>query len=465
MAVLAFYLLQTLMGGPQESMLRLGAVQHHLVLDDGQWFRLLCATFLHGHLLHLLLNGLALIQLAPLVEMLWGSHRMVAVYLASGLGCSLLSALLQPIPSVGASGAILGLAGLLIGATWIARDPFRSRLRQVLGNRLLIGVLLTFALGIGLQVFYSPIIDNWGHLGGFLIGLLSSAFLREPSAPPGRAARGLAGALVALCLGSFAWMAVTPLPDASLDRDMAYHALLQQKAPGAAKSGQVSLALASDLSAAGRVDDARAVLLTRLRAAPDDVAALSVLARSFRLHGVAAPEALAAARVLADRNLARHDELERRTRSDLLFTAAELHALAGDARAARAAEEELLVLAEAWVAEEPDDPTALNALAWSLVARHDPSLRDPARAERLARSAIDALERSVWRFSLEGQHDLAMTRDTLAEALRQLGRLQDAQAFQRRAIDMARELGVSGDALLDLTRRLEQIEAALRQAP
>lgn len=462
MAVLAFYLLEMLLGGPNQAVLRLGAVRHDLVLEDGQYFRLFCAAFLHGNLLHLILNGLALIQLAPLVELLWGSQRMLAVYLLSALGCSLLSAVFQPIPSVGASGAILGLAGLLIGATWIARDPFRTRLRQVLGQRLLFGVLLTFALGVALQVFWSPIVDNWGHLGGFVIGLLSSLFLREPSAPIGRGSRALAGALGVLCVASFGWMAAAPPPPESLDRLMAFHARVQQQAPDMGSGGELTHALAGELSAAGRIDDARAVLLTRLSAAPDDAEALAALSRSFRLHGDVPRDALAAARALVDRKAATLDELEPLERQQWLLSAAELHGLAGDRDAAHQAEEELIELAEAWVAEAPENPSALNALAWSLVSRHDPALRDPTRAERLARRAIDALESSFRRFSDQGKLELAMTRDTLAEALRQLGRLQEAEAFQRRAVDMARELGLSGDSLLELTRRLDEIETALR---
>lgn len=460
-AVLVFYLLETLLGGPEQSVLRLGAVRHDLVLEDGQYFRLFCAAFLHGHLLHLGLNGLALIQLAPLVELLWGSSRMLAVYLLSAVGGTLASAVFLPVPSVGASGAILGLAGLLIGATWIAREPFRTRLRQVLGQRLLFGVLLTFALGLGLQLSGQPIVDNYGHLGGFAVGLVASLFLREPAAPAGRVVRGLSKLLVALCLGAFGWMAVAPPPE-SLERLMAFHARIQREAPEMSRGGDLTRALASELAAAGRIDDARAVLLVRLSAAPGDVDVLGALARSYRLHGGVSPDALAVARAAAERAAATQELEEPLAREALLRATAELHGLAGDADAARRVEDEHLALLERELAADPGDPGLLNALAWALVSRHDPAARDPARAERLARQAIDALETSLDRFTFEGKVSLAMTRDTLAEALRQLGRLPEAEAFQRTAVDLARGLGLGGEDLLELTQRLEKIQAARR---
>lgn len=460
-AVLAFYLLEVALGGPGEATLRrLGAVRHDLALEDGEYYRFFCAAFLHGGLLHLALNGLALIQLAPLVELLWGTPRLIAVYLFAALGGTLLSALFQPLPSVGASGAILGLAGLLIGATWIAREPFRSRLRLVLGQRLLFGVALTFVLGVALQVLWLPIVDNYGHLGGFAVGLASSAFLRDPEAPPGRPSKLLAGALGALCLGAFAWMALGGRAVEPVDDLVRVHARLQREAPDHPLAQALTLDLARSLSDAGRYDEARAVLLRRLQAVPDDAAALSRLATSFRLHGAPAPDVLAAARTLADRASTRQD-VAPLVRSQLLATAADLHALAGDRRAASEAEEEAIRLLEPLVAARPHDGDALNALAWTLLTRNDPTARDPARAEGLARRAVDAAEGSLSRLTDDGRLDLALKIDTLAEALRQLGRLDEALAFQRRAVDMARHAGLSGDDLLELTRRLELIQAAI----
>ncbi|MCO5171834.1 MAG: rhomboid family intramembrane serine protease [Planctomycetes bacterium] len=458
LAVLVFYLLTVVLGGPDEpSLRRLGAVRHDLALEEGEYYRFFCAAFLHGGLLHLTLNGLALIQLAPLVEMLWGTHRMLAVYLLSAVGGTVLSAVFQPLPSVGASGAILGLAGLLLGATWVAREPFRSRLRMVLGQRLLFAVVLTFVLGVSLQVFWLPIVDNYGHLGGLLVGLGASALLREPEAPAGRPARALAWGAGSLCLAAFAWMALAGRPVDQVDDLLKVHARLQREAPAHPHARDLTAALAGALSQAGRHDDARAVLLRRLAAAPDDVEAMARLAASFRLHGDVPPDVLGAVRGMAERAGRADLDLPPLERAHLRLTTAELHALAGDADAARAAEEEALALLEPAAADE--DPLVLNALAWLLLTRHDPALRDPARAEALSRRAVDALEAPL-RALRRDDAQLAAALDTLAEALAQLGRPGDALAFQRRAALLARRAGAQGDPLLEYTRRLERLEAA-----
>lgn len=459
--VLVFYLLMVVLGGPDEySIWRLGAVRHDLVLDEGEYYRLFCAAFLHGNLLHLTLNGLALIQLAPLVEMIWGTHRMLAVYLLSALGGTLLSALFQPLPSVGASGAILGLAGLLLGATRVAREPFRSRLRLVLGQRLLFAVALTFVLGVSLQVLWSPLIDNYGHLGGVLVGLAASAFLREPEVPPGRPARLLAWGTGALCLGAFAWMALGGRSEEPLELLVRSHVRLMQEAPERPDVGPRTAQLAGRLSAAGHHDDARALLLRRVAVVPDDDLALGRLAASYRLHGDAPPDVLRTLGSMAER-AARQGGVDTLVGAHRWLVAAELHGLAGDARAARSAEEAALAALEPVA---PDgDPLALNALAWVLVARHDPALRDPARAEALARQAVAALE-SPLRALYRDDTTLAAALDTLAEALDQLGRPREALDVQRRAVRAARAAGVTGDSLLELTRRLERLEAAAATA-
>lgn len=454
--VAIFYLFEVLLGGPGDRVLhRLGALRHDLVVDQRDYYRLFCAAFLHGGAVHLLMNGLALIQLAPLVELIWGGSRMLVVYLLSALGGTVLSALMQPMPSVGASGAILGLAGLLLGATWFGREPSRSRLRDLLGRRLLFGVALTFVVGVALSVLWLPIVDNYGHLGGFAAGVAASALLRDPQRPPGRAPRLLAALLCALFLGAFGWMAVSGRAADSIEDRVAEHQRLMRAAPHHPRTELRTYELERELVLEGRHDVARAVLLGRLQVAPRDWRALAHLARSFRLHGGVAPDLLDAARAHAERALASPED-----RAGLLDAAADLHALAGDLEAASRAEDELLALLEGALREAPDDPGALNDLAWTLLTRHDPARRDPVRAHQLARRAVDLLEGSFTSFGGEARLQLAHTRDTLAEALFQLGRVAEASALQRSAVVAAQAEGLVGDDLLDLTRRLETIEAA-----
>src|SRR5262249_31582128 len=82
----------------------------------GPW-RLMMGTFLHGGLLHIGMNMFVLLDIAPVVEELYGSARFLFLYVVCGIGGSLCSTFLGRNPSVGASGAILGIVGLLIAVT------------------------------------------------------------------------------------------------------------------------------------------------------------------------------------------------------------------------------------------------------------------------------------------------------------------------------------------------------------
>jgi membrane associated rhomboid family serine protease len=464
-AVVVFYLLELLVSRSLDpspfALRRLGEVRHDLVFQDHEYYRLVCGAFLHGGWIHITLNGLALIQLAPLCEVVWGRWRMLAVYLLSALGGTLLSALFLPamVPSVGASGAILGLAGLLVGATWFAKEPFRGRLRQLLGRRLLGSVVLTFAIGIGL-LFIVPIIDNYGHLGGFTTGVLASLVLRDPSTHEGRGVRALALGLSGLCLAAFVWMAVAGRGQESFEA-------LSRVGPNE-RVDMVAAQLAQDLSADGEVDAAREALLARLEGDPASTV-LERLATSFEVRGGVRPEQAARAATIARAALARLDQLPppdgpgpAAVRAATYGAAGQLVGRAGDAALAQHAEDAAIALLEAALRDAPGDPDLENALAWTLVTRRDPRTRDLRRALELAR---DAVSRSEPRGSGASDGERAMRLDTLAEVLRQAGQLEDAVAFQRRAVQLARKDGIDGDDLLPLTRRLEELERERAERP
>src|SRR5262245_19665666 len=80
----------------------------------GQWWRLESATWLHGGLNHLVSNAIALFILGMICEHAFGRGQYFVLYVASGLGGSVLSLLNSEGPSVGASGAIFGLQGAAI---------------------------------------------------------------------------------------------------------------------------------------------------------------------------------------------------------------------------------------------------------------------------------------------------------------------------------------------------------------
>jgi len=170
---------------PSESaLLHYGANVTWLVLH-GQWYRLLTATFVHVGLIHLLTNMWCLWNLGMLGEPLVGPFGMVAVYLLTGIAGNLLSMAsnvllyswthyepILHIPGAGASGAVFGIAGILIVLLSNRRLPFpwaqlrklRSSVVKFAAINLVIG-LAANRLPIGIQI------DNMAHIGGFLSGL------------------------------------------------------------------------------------------------------------------------------------------------------------------------------------------------------------------------------------------------------------------------------------------------------
>lgn len=146
---------------------QLGGNHPTLVLSDGQWWRLLTSTFLHGGHLHLAVNGWALYQLGGLFEVWLGPLRLLLTYFASGLAGSLASVLFTQEWSVGASGAIFGLLGALIAFLFQRRDRLTPAARSILGQ-------LVFWAGLNVILGFShPQIDNAAHLGGFAAGVLA----------------------------------------------------------------------------------------------------------------------------------------------------------------------------------------------------------------------------------------------------------------------------------------------------
>ncbi len=185
-------------------LVRLGATSGAWVLA-GQWWRLVTAMFLHAGLLHIGMNLWCLFDLGPTVESLFSTTKFIVLYLVTGVCGFLLSAWWSLRSSVGASGAILGLIGILIGASFhhghLGRE-YRSQLWR--------WVIYIFIFGL-LSAFFGLGLDNAAHAGGFGTGLLLGYVVPEGE-PETRASENLWNALAVLsvCIiaGSFALMAL-----------------------------------------------------------------------------------------------------------------------------------------------------------------------------------------------------------------------------------------------------------------
>ena len=123
-------------------------------------------TLLHGSFLHLAFNMYALFLVGPIVERWYGSLRFLLFYLACAAAGSVASFVFGgDVPSVGASGAIFGLFGLLL-ASGRAHHPVDRQSRALVGQ---LGMLILINIAFGFAV---PGIDNAAHIGGLLAGFV-----------------------------------------------------------------------------------------------------------------------------------------------------------------------------------------------------------------------------------------------------------------------------------------------------
>ena len=138
----------------------------------GEYWRLVMPMFLHVGWLHLLGNSYALFILGPILERVYGYGRYTLLYVASGMGSSALSMSLSRNVAAGASGAIFGIAGAMLVAGYLHRDVIPPRWGRAFGKGIIPFIVVILVLG-----FSERGIDNWGHVGGLLSGMVLAAFI------------------------------------------------------------------------------------------------------------------------------------------------------------------------------------------------------------------------------------------------------------------------------------------------
>ncbi len=166
--------LKTMFGVSSDASYRLGASYPPAIFFGNEYWRVVTAMFLHGGLLHIGFNMMALMQFGPGLEEVYGSPRYLFIYAVTGAFGFLVSAFTGHF-SLGASGALLGIMGAILAITTKRGGAYMRELR----SRLIGSLVLLFAIGIlGLMR-----IDNWAHGGGLAAGfLLGKIFAdREPA--------------------------------------------------------------------------------------------------------------------------------------------------------------------------------------------------------------------------------------------------------------------------------------------
>nr|AWA45176.1 Rhomboid-like protein [Saccharum spontaneum] len=153
--------------GPSSATLeKMGALNWAKVVHEHQGWRLISCIWLHAGLVHLVVNMLSLLFIGIRLEQQFGFVRIGVIYLISGFGGSVLSALFlrSNYISVGASGALFGLLGSMLSELIMNWTIYSNKAAAI--------ITLLFIIAINLAIGILPHADNFAHIGGFASGFL-----------------------------------------------------------------------------------------------------------------------------------------------------------------------------------------------------------------------------------------------------------------------------------------------------
>lgn len=169
-----------------EALIKLGGKYPYNIKKGYAWL-LLTPCFMHANFMHIFSNIISTLIFGMTFETAVGVFRTFFIYILSGIGGNLFSALLSDNLSVGASTCIMGiLAGNFVWllVNWDALRSLgfmRYQMVCILGLIILINLLM----GLGSE----SLIDNFGHLGGLLVGIFASFSIIQPMEPSGSVER------------------------------------------------------------------------------------------------------------------------------------------------------------------------------------------------------------------------------------------------------------------------------------
>lgn len=154
------------------ALIDMGAIYPPLMVLDNEWWRLFISIFLHGGLIHLLMNSFSLYIVGRIVEVNFSKTSYINIFFFSGLLGGIVSIYFHPLDVViGASGAIFGIFGALAGF-FIA---FRKELKKnSFVNDFIIIITINLFLGLSIES-----IDMSAHIGGLVFGIVSGYILSK----------------------------------------------------------------------------------------------------------------------------------------------------------------------------------------------------------------------------------------------------------------------------------------------
>uniref|UniRef100_A0ACD5U5I5 Uncharacterized protein n=1 Tax=Avena sativa TaxID=4498 RepID=A0ACD5U5I5_AVESA len=163
-----------LLGPSSATLEKLGALVWDKVVHEREGWRLFACIWMHAGVVHLLANMLSLVLVGLRLEQQFGFVRVGVIYLASGVGGSVLSSLfIRDNISVGASGALFGLLGAMLSELFTNWTIYTNKAAALV--TLLLVIVINLAIGM------LPHVDNFAHIGGFLTGfLLGFVLLMRP---------------------------------------------------------------------------------------------------------------------------------------------------------------------------------------------------------------------------------------------------------------------------------------------
>jgi rhomboid protease GluP len=141
-------------------------IKSNELIRQGQLWRLLTPALLHGGLTHIVFNMYALLSFGQSLERHFGHGRFLLLYVLGAFAGNVLSFLMTNANSLGASTAVFALVGAEGVFLIRNRRLFANQFRSAIGNIIFIVFINLFVIGA------LPNIDNWGHVGGLISGLM-----------------------------------------------------------------------------------------------------------------------------------------------------------------------------------------------------------------------------------------------------------------------------------------------------